>query len=138
MKQIEINGIKYQIGKMDALTQFHVLRRLTPILATAGIGVAQLKGMKTADDFMPLLAPITAVVASMSDDDSNYIIFACLSAVKRQVTPESWAPLTSPERRLMYQDIDMVMMLRLGFEVLRENMMGFLTEFGAQSSSPNS
>lgn len=138
MKQIELNGINYQIGKLDALTQFHVTRRLLPILATAGIGVSQLKGMKTVEDFMPLLGPITAIVASMSDDDSNYVIFTCLSVVKRQVTPESWANLTTPERKLMYQDLDMIMMLRLTFEVLRENLMGFLTEFGGPSSLPNS
>lgn len=138
MKQINLNGINYQIGKLDALTQFHVTRRLLPILATAGIGVSQLKGMKTVEDFMPLLGPITAIVASMSDEDSNYVIFTCLSVVKRQVTAESWANLTTPERKLMYQDLDMVMMLRLTFEVLRENLMGFLTEFGVPSSSPNS
>lgn len=138
---MEMNGKNYRIGKMNALAQFHVARRLLPALATAGIGLAQLKELSGVEDLVPLLAPISEVVSKMSDSDANYIIFTCLQVVSREeVTepgkPGRFAPVVSGNQ-LMYMDIDMMQMLRLAAEVVKENLGGFLTVPGGETNSPS-
>lgn len=138
---MEMNGKTYKIGKMNALAQFHVARRLLPALATAGIGLAQLKEMSSLDDLMALAVPISDVVSKMTDADANYIIFTCLQVVSREEVlepgkPGRYAPVVSGNQ-LMYADIDMMQMLRLAAEVVKENLGGFLMVPGGETNSPS-
>ena len=126
---LTLEGRTYRIGALNALQQFHVLRRLAPALATMGIGIAQLKDMRTSDDFIPLLAPLSGVAAAMSDEDANYILMTCLSAVHRLEDDGRAAPMVT-QSQLVYQDIDLPQMLRLTFEVLRHNLAGFMKGLG--------
>lgn len=138
---MEMNGKNYKIGKMNALAQFHVSRRLLPALAAAGIGLAQLKELSSVDDLMGLAVPISDVVSKMSDADANYIIFTCLQVVSREEVvepgkPGRFAPVVS-SNQLMYADIDMMQMLRLAAEVVKDNLGGFLTVPGDATNSPS-
>lgn len=138
---MEMNGKNYRVGKLNALAQFHVTRRLLPALATAGIGLAQLKEMEGLDDLMALAIPLSDVVSKMSDADSNYIIFTCLQVVSREEVvepgkPGKYAPVVSGNQ-LMYSDIDMMQMLRLVAEVVKDNLGGFLTVPGDETNLPS-
>ena len=141
MKTIEINKVTYRVGKLPALAQFHVSRRLGPVIATMGIELAQLKdGMKLDfSDFIPLLGPITDVMAKMSDADVNYIIFTSLGVVSRQQDEagKKFAPITT-NMSLLFEDIDMPVMLRLTVEVLRDNLQGFLPGLSDDPTSQSS
>ena len=90
------------------------------------------------ESFMPILAPISEVVGSMSDEDANYIIFSCLSVVKRQSDTGGFSPVVAGNNQLMFQDIDMITMLRLSVEVIRENLRGFFTGLGDETILPSS
>jgi len=123
---IDLDGKTYRIGKMSALAQFHVSRRLAPVLAAVGISLQVLTaGSKASiEDMAAVLGPAAEVMAKMSDDDSNYIIFTCLQVVARK-DDERYAPVASGGL-LAYQDIDMPIMIRLVVEVLRVNLGNFL------------
>lgn len=144
--QITVNNNVYTIGKLDALKQFHLMRRLAPVLATVGLDIAKLKnldsGLGGAGDaetnFLELLAPVVEVVGKMTDEDSNYIIFTCLSAVARQSPTGGFSPVTTAQNQLMFQDIDMLTMLRLSAEVVRENLRGFFSGLGEGTNLPSS
>jgi len=130
---------QYHIGKLNAMKQFHITRRLAPALATVGMSVAQLKELKGLDDMASLLGPVSGVLAAMEDKDADYIIFTCLAVVTRVQSDGRPAPITvAGENRLMFEDINMPQMLRLVFEVVRENMAGFMQELGDLSASPSS
>jgi hypothetical protein len=106
MNEIELNGSKYQYGKLDALTQFHVARRLMPFFATLLEAVTDLRKSLPADfDFKSATledvsskvnifevaaGPISDVLSKMSDEDVDYIIKRCLT-VCRKLQGDSWA-----------------------------------------------
>lgn len=131
---------QYDIGKLNPMKQFHVTRRLLPALATVGMTVAQIKELKSLGDLADLLGPLSGVMAAMKDEDAEYIIFTCLGVVHR-VDPSSGKPapiVVNGQNRLMYEDIGMPQMLRLVFEVVAENMGGFMQELGALTASASS
>ncbi len=126
--KIEIAGQQYAVEKLPALAQFHVTRRLAPILATMGISIQALsQGSKMAiDDFLPIMGPVSEVIAHMSDEEVNYIIFTCLAVVSRQ-SGDKFARITAPNTEtLMFQDIDMGTMLRLTVEVVKDSLGNFM------------
>lgn len=139
MSNLLIAGQNYRIGKLNALTQFHVVRRLGPVLATMGVSMGMLKqGLNlTQESFLELLGPITGVLAQMSNEDTDYIIFTCLSAVSRQQGDTGFAPVATANR-LMFEDIDLPAMLRLVVEVLKASLGNFLMELPGETNTASS
>lgn len=133
----EVGGNSYRIGKMNALSQFHVSRRLGPILATMGVSLQTLSGGFKPDlmDFAAVLGPATAMMAKMTDEDTNYIIFNCLSVVARK-QGEGWANICS-DGGLMFEDIEMPDLIRLVVDVLHHNLGNFLQGLVDDASSPS-
>ncbi len=138
MSEITIAKQKYRTGKLDAMQQFHIARRLAPILATMGISLRQLASGSnmSVDDFLPVLGPVSEILAHMTDADADYIIFSCLATVQRE-QGNSWAPVVNG-KSLMFQDLDLPGMMRLVIEVLKDNLGDFLTGLGDDANSPSS
>ncbi len=128
---IEIAGQTYRVGRLNAKMQLHVFRRLGPILAAVGksakdmisahgsLVAAESQGASLND----LLGPVMDELSKMKDADVDYIIDACLSCCGRK-EGERFANLMRGTT-LVYQDIDMPVMLRLTIEVLKENLGNF-------------
>jgi hypothetical protein len=116
---VEINGQSYRIGRLDAKKQFHVARRLAPLLA--GLGGA-LK--PEAKGFAELVSPIAEALAKMSDEDTDYVLDTCLMVVQRQ-QGEGWQNVMVKGGGLMFQDIDLPTMLRLAVAVIQQNLGSF-------------
>lgn len=140
--QITINKEVYGIGNLDALRQFHVSRRIAPILASMGVSLSSLRQGATikAEDIAFSLGPVSEVLAAMSDEHTEYILATCLSVVTRRQGTDmkpTWAPVARGAQP-MFMDIDMSIMLRLVVAVLQENLMGFLKEPDEQATSPGS
>jgi hypothetical protein len=115
---VEVGGHKYRIGRIDARKQFHVARRLAPLLAGMG-GLAN----KSAG-FAAVLAPITEALSSMSDEDVDYVLDACLGVCQRLQQDGRPAPVMT-RSGLMFEDIDMGQMIQLAVKVIQENLGGF-------------
>jgi len=127
--ELQIDDHVYRIGKLDALSQFHVARRLAPVMAAIGGKVVELAssnpGMPQDEWMMTLFAPVADAVSRLTDDDSNYIITTVLSVVYRQ-QDEKWAPV-QVNKRMMFLDIDMQLMLRLTVESIKGNLGSFFS-----------
>jgi len=146
--QFEINGQQYQSGKLDAFKQFHVARRLAPLIS--GVSAA-LKGdaapsaegaaadsvqpqPEQRKDFADFLEPMADALAHMPDADCDYILFTCLGVVKRQ-QGDGWAKVLAPGgRTLMFEDIDMGAMINITLKVIQENIGGFFFAPGAPAN----
>lgn len=128
MTEIEINGVQYRSDRMDAKKQFHVARRLAPLLA--GLGGA-LKGDKAG--FSEFIGPIAEALSKMSDEDTDYVIDACLRLVHRR-QGEVWQAVTTRSGDLMFDDIDLPVMLRLTVAVIQQSLGGFFP--AGPSTSP--
>lgn len=143
MSILEVAGKRYRTAKLPAIQQFHIGRRLAPILAAMGNEAGRLMQSRAPEDeverydgLAALLPVIAAVLSKMSDEETNYVIYGCLVAVEREEAPERWQKVTAANQ-LMFEDIDMGMMLRLVVEVIRENLGSFLMGLGAEVSSPS-
>lgn len=120
--EFEHKGVAYKVGKLDAMRQFHVVRRLAPFLATlAGSGI---KPGQVGDDMAGLLEPLAGLLGSMSDADAEYVLMACLSAAERKQPAGGWAKVVGGGS-LMFEDIDMAAMLHIAWQVIQHNLSGF-------------
>jgi len=140
MNEIEVAGRRYQIGRLNALQQLHLTRRLGPMLIVAGISIDMLrKGMKIdLDDMVAMAGPVMELLSKMPDAEVEKIVFTCLSVCKR-LSGTAWAALTTPDgTQLMFADMDMPEMMRVVLEVIKDNLGNFLTELGGELTSPSS
>lgn len=131
---MEISGHEYAFGKLSAMTQWNVLRRIAPAMVGV-LGMANLKGVASGEegfdvrDLIDRIEPFLAAMANLSDEDSKRVIDACLSVVTRkQEGDRGWASVGTSDM-LMFQDIDLLVMMRLVFEAGRENLLGFFAAF---------
>lgn len=105
----------YRANKMDALTQFHVLRRLSPVIGA----LKDLAGGDTSKG-LDSLGPIAEVAARLPDEDVNYIIDRCLSTVQRKKDGDTgWVAVwNASAKRAMFDDIGMLEMLMISGNVV--------------------
>ncbi|WP_211243389.1 phage tail assembly chaperone [Chitiniphilus eburneus] len=136
MAEFEINGKQYRSGKLDALKQFHVSRRVAPILPTLLPIFLKLAETHRASGSAPaasaieivaeLAGPFADGLAAMSDQDADYIIGTCLSVVSRQ-QGSAWSPVWSgAQNAMMFDDMDLGVMLPVVVHVIRDNLGNFI------------
>lgn len=141
MTELEIGGNAYRINSMSAMTQFHVMRKLgpvlpgiVPVLAQAAAALPQADGqedgsaMATVDGVAAIAMaarPLLDGLAAMADADAEYVISHCLSAVmRRDAGGKSWNAV-SRDGVTMFDDIDLMTSMQIVWAVLRENYTGF-------------
>lgn len=124
--EFTINGSDYRSGKLDAKKQFHLARRLGPVLA-------KLPGVPESEIF----AAVAEEIADMSDEQCDYILDTCMAVVKRQ-QGDAWAPVFNARAGVMqFDDIDMSAMLTIARYVIEENLASFFGgKLGLGRSSP--
>lgn len=122
-EEIEVNGHSYRLAKLDAMSQFHVTRRLGGVLAA----------IRGGSDGGDILAILMQAIGELSDTDSEYIIAKCLTGcMRRQDGDAGWAPVFR-HGQMMFADIAMPDMLRLTWATLQANLSDFFT--GLRSGS---
>lgn len=133
MKDKNIKGIDYKFIKLPALAQFHVVRRLAPIigdlLTALGPNVKDLKeGQDLSEEQMlKIIAPVMGAISKLSDDDANYVIFSLLKPVTRKATAGGgWSKITTDGNIIMFEDIDLQAMVQLCVESFMVNLGGFI------------
>lgn len=116
--EFELEGRTYRANKIDARTQFHIVRRLAPVLGEIAPALQGKGGL----DALP---PLANAVAKLTDTDADYVIFGLLkSVVRKQDQGLGWGPVATGEQ-LMYDDITMPLMLKLAWQSFSFNMSGF-------------
>jgi len=113
---IELNGETYKFGKMPVKVQFHVARRLAPLLAGMSGG--------SAAGFMGILGSMAEALSRMTDEDTDYVLDKCMTVCHRK-QGERWAPMTNSAGHLMFQDIDLQTMMRLAVGAIQYNLGAF-------------
>lgn len=117
--EFELEGHTYRANKIDARSQFHIVRRLAPVIGELAPAMQKGKGGLDA------LPPLANAIAKLSDNDADYCLFGLLKAISRkQPQGTGWAPVSTGEL-LMYDDITMPTMLQLAWKALSHNMQGF-------------
>jgi hypothetical protein len=121
--EFTIEGRTYKVGKIDARTQFHIVRRLAPILGEIAPVLKDIGGSNGLD----AIPPIADALAKLSDADADYCIFGLLKVIyRKQDNDLGWGAVATGES-LMYEDITMPIMLQLAWKALSFNMSSFFS-----------
>ena len=132
----EISGKKFKLNKISAMVQFHVVRRIGPLLADlmsvmGRIAKKNVDGMTEEEklqEFASIAAPIMNGLSRLSDADSEYVLYRLLAAVEvHQAQFNVWSKVASPENGLMMQDIEFPHLLQVATRSLMFNLKGFFS-----------
>lgn len=148
--EVEMGDHTYRVGRLDAMRQLHVVRRVAPILTKTGVSLAAatsgftLAKVGAAEDkdapqdestlMITVMDAAMKVVAEMTDEDFEYVVKSCLSVVSR-FDSDKWVPVMT-KQGFQYQDMDMPSIVRLVVEVLKENLGGFFLRPPVGTSTP--
>lgn len=129
----EAGGKKFKLGKLDAFRQFHIVRRIGPLLAemmpvVAGIAKAKVERMSEAEkleEFAKIAGPVMQGLSKLSDADADYVLYRLLSVVEvHQEQFNSWAKIAT-DSGLMIQDLELPILLQAAGRSLIFNLSGF-------------
>lgn len=128
--EIEVAGNAYRIGRLDAFRQFHLSRKIAPLMPKLLPAFMELSkkpdllgDMQSIADAM---APFADALAEMTDEAAEYVVATCLSVVHRR-QGNSWAPVwNSQVKATMFDDMDMSTMVPIVVRVITENLGPFL------------
>lgn len=117
--EFRIGENTYRAGRMNAMKQFHVARRIAPVIGSL---VALTRGAPTMDE---ILQPIAEAIARLSDQDCEYVLGACLATCQRQ-SGQGWAVIWNDRiGKLIFDDIDLPVMIEIATRVLQDNLAPF-------------
>lgn len=89
--EFELGGHAYKAGRLDAMTQLHVVRRLAPILTTLR-AVAE-EGAAGAAAPEAVLQRAVEALGDVSDNSVEYVIARCMERVQRKIEGDrGWVP----------------------------------------------
>ena len=119
--EFELSGVEYRAAKIDAMKQFHIVRKLAPLMAEFApkAGATDSKG--------PAIEGLANALAKMSDADSESLVHALLGSIKRKEKQGlGFSNITNGES-LMFQDIDLKTMMQLAWQALQFNFKDFFS-----------
>ena len=135
-RDFEFGGRKFKLSKIDAFKQFHIVRRIGPILsdllpAMQGIGALQKSGdseslseeqkFKMVEKFA---APLMTGFSKLTDADAEIVLHGLLQSVEVQQAAGNWARVSTGSM-LMIQDLELPHLLRIAGQAFMFNLAGF-------------
>lgn len=130
--EVEFGGKKYQIGRLDAMSQFHVSRRIAPVLPPLIRTYLELASSdapltKNLGLLATSIQPVMDAISQLKDDDAEYVVGKCMAVVERQHL-DGWAKVWSSAHKVsLFDDIDVGVMLELTVRVVMENLGPFIS-----------
>lgn len=115
--ELNIEETDYQIGPMDAFSQLHVARKLSPAMPI----LEPLLADRNAGKDVTLLVVI--LMSRLSDEETEYVIDKCLSVVSRK-QDKGWAKVRV-NGVLMFSDTSMHALVQLTAAAIAENLGDF-------------
>lgn len=136
-RQFTIGGKTFQLNKIDALKQFHIVRRVGPILADvipAIKGAEKFQDPKALESLSPdakmemmakIAMPVMNGLSKLNDADAELVLYGLLSSVEVKHAG-AWARV-STSTMLMMQDLELPALLSIAGRAFIFNLSGFFT-----------
>jgi hypothetical protein len=137
--EFEIAGQNYRAEKLDAMKQWHISRKIAPLIPAMLPAFLAIKDLNNLEEDLPALAtvlqPLAEGLASMSDESSEYLIATCLSVVQRQVG-NTWGRVwDAPTKTTTFTDIDMGVMMKIVIQVIQDSLGSFIAGLSINQQS---
>lgn len=133
-RDFQIGSRKFKLNKIDAFKQFHIVRRISPILADLLPSLGEFKKISEKgesisesdklDSFAKLAAPLMNGLSKLSDVDADRVLFGLLSSVEVLQTTGNWAKVSS-DSMLMIQDMELPILLQIAGRAFMFNLADF-------------
>lgn len=132
-RDFEIGGRRFKLNKIEVFKQFHIARRLTPIMGDIMAVAPKIKDsikdeMSEEQKFeiiAKLAKPIMDGFSKLSDDDANLVLLGLCSSVEvHQPTSNSWARIAR-DNIFMINDFELPIILQLAGRAFAYNIAGF-------------
>jgi hypothetical protein len=134
-RDFEIGGRKFKLSKIDAFKQFHIVRRIAPLLSDLLPAMKDIQKVQThaesmseeqkLDEFAKIAAPLMTGLAKLSDEDSNRVLFGLLESVEmQQLEHGNWMRLAQ-NQMLMAQNLELPILLQVAGRAFMYNLSGF-------------
>lgn len=136
-RDFDLGNRKFKLNKINAFEQFHIARRIAPILSDL---LPLLKDIKKSvltsdtanesdklDEVAKMAGPVMNGLSKLSDEDANRVLFGLLSSVEMQQSTGNWLRVAS-STMVMVQDLELPNLLQIAGRAFVYNLSGF---FGA-------
>jgi len=121
--ECEIAQHSYRIGKMSAMQQYHLVRKLGAMIPILDDTLS-----RKADSGRAWVAgAAVGILGQMSDADAEAVIFTCLDVVERK-DGDRWVKVHPRGGNLQYDDIDILVLFELADKVVEENLGPFFAK----------
>lgn len=143
-RDFEIGGRKFRLGKMDAFRQFHVVRRIGPILSDLlpalkdGVknpDLSNLSESEKLDGIAKFVTPIMSGLSRLSDADAELVLYSLLGSVEmQQALSGNWMHIATKGANpiLMVQDLELPVLLQIAGRAFVHNLAGFFSALPQQ------
>ena len=135
MNDVTYKGKTYKIGKINALEQLKIVKRLAPLMGK----LQEMTEIDFEGDQARGLAALGETIAKIPDADAEYIINACLGAVELRQDAGgpggvgNWARVRVNGALMFPLELDEILFLM--FQVVRANLSTFFSALGSLSPS---
>ncbi len=129
----EIGGKKFKLNKIDAFKQFHIVRRIGPLLSDLIPAMKSAQGVKNLDNLSEserldqiagFAGPIMTGLSKLSDKDADFVLFGLLASVEVQQQAGNWAKI-AVDGMMMVQDFELPILLNIAGRAFMFNIAGF-------------
>jgi hypothetical protein len=129
----KIGNVDFKTKKLNAFQQFHICRKLAPILGDLLPMAGKFSKMteaeidkELADGKIEGLKPILDGLAKLSEEDTNKVLLGLLSAVEMKQEHGNWAPVANPTM-ILFNDLELPVLLQAAGRAFMYNMSGFFS-----------
>lgn len=128
----EINGKKFKLSKINALKQFHIVRKIGPILTELlpalqelqKSDIQKLSENENLESLSKFVTPIMNGLSKLSDAEADKVLYGLLSSVEVQQPAGNWSRV-STDTMLMMQDMELPILLQIAGRAFMFNLSGF-------------
>lgn len=128
----QIGDRQFKVSKINAMRQYHIVRRIAPILGDmlpAMKEVSKKKSENLSEDqkleqAADIFAPIMHGISKLSDKDSEFVLYGLLAAVEMKQSEGNWAKLSNGDM-LMFDNLELPVLLQAAGRSFMYNMTGF-------------
>lgn len=135
--EFRVGGLTCRMGKMNARTQFHIARRLSPLIGSVLSGLQGLEfGSRGAEDprasltqetGLQVVSAIADALGALDDAACNYILDECQEVIEVRQEGGGWTRLRR-NKTLMYPDaVDLMGLMTIAGRVIAANLAGFMS-----------
>lgn len=135
-RDFSYGGRNFKLNKIDAFKQFHIVRRIGPILsellpsmklATSvqnGKDIDKLSEDEKLDLIASFATPVMMGLSKLSDADADLVLYGLLQSVEVQQPSGNWAKVATNSVLLM-QDVELPSLLQIAGRSFMYNLSGF-------------